>query len=124
MFCGLGYLKGAHPPGIQNDEKKYFQATHYVFYAHAKAVEIYKQLEQYGEIGITHVFLPAYSVDDKKENILAATHANEYETFWYYDPILKGEYPSYVSTAIKRKRMDPKLDERRARYIKKKCRKQ
>ena len=39
MFCGLGYLKGAHPPGIQNDEKKYFQATHYVFYAHAKAVE-------------------------------------------------------------------------------------
>ena len=56
MFCGLGYLKGAHPPGIQNDVPKYFQATHYVFYAHAKTVAVYKQLKQYGEIGITHVF--------------------------------------------------------------------
>ena len=67
MFCGLGYLKGAHPPGIQNDVPKYFQATHYVFYAHAKTVAVYKRLKQYGEIGITHVFLPAYSVDDQKK---------------------------------------------------------
>ncbi|PKG22878.1 GH1 family beta-glucosidase [Niallia nealsonii] len=107
MFCGLGYLKGAHPPGIQNDEKKYFQATHYVFYAHAKAVEVYKKLNQYGEIGITHVFLPAYSVDEKQENIVAARHANEYETFWYYDPILKGQYPSYVVEQLEQKGWTP-----------------
>lgn len=107
MFCGLGYLKGAHPPGIQNDEKKYFQATHYVFYAHAKAVEVYKELRQYGEIGITHVFLPAYSVDDKQENVIAAQHANEYETFWYYDPILKGTYPTYVVEQLKEKGWTP-----------------
>ncbi|HHT7235138.1 MULTISPECIES: glycoside hydrolase family 1 protein [Bacillus] len=107
MFCGLGYLKGAHPPGIQNDVPKYFQATHYVFYAHAKTVAVYKQLKQYGEIGITHVFLPAYSVDDQKENILAANHANEYETYWYYDPVLKGEYPSYVVQQLKEKGWTP-----------------
>lgn len=107
MFCGLGYLKGAHPPGIQNDEKKYFQATHNVFYAHAKAVEAYKKLKQYGEIGITHVFLPAYSVDRNKDNLKAAQHANEYETFWYYDPILKGEYPSYVVKQLEEKGWTP-----------------
>ena len=107
MFCGLGYLKGAHPPGIQNDEKKYFQATHNVFYAHAMAVESYKRLKQYGEIGITHVFLPAYSVEDTEENLNAARHANEYETNWYYDPILKGEYPSYVVKQLERKGWTP-----------------
>lgn len=96
VFCSLGYLAGAHPPAIVGDVNKYFQATHNVFLAHAKSIELYKSLKQYGEIGITHVFSPAFSVDDKEENILAAKHANELELNWYYDPILKGEYPKYV----------------------------
>lgn len=96
VFCSLGYLAGAHPPAIVGDVNKYFQATHNVFLAHAKSIELYKSLKQYGEIGITHVFSPAFSVDDKEENVLAAKHANELELNWYYDPILKGEYPKYV----------------------------
>lgn len=100
VFCGLGYLAGAHPPAIVGDLNKYFQATHNVFLAHAKSVESYKKLKQYGEIGITHVFSPAFSIDDKEENILAANHANEIDTHWFYDPILKGEYPKYVVDII------------------------
>ena len=101
VFCSLGYLAGAHPPAIVGDKDRYFQATHNVFLAHAKAIELYKSLKQYGEIGITHVFSPAFSVDDKEENILAAKHANELELNWYYDPILKGEYPKYVVENLK-----------------------
>lgn len=100
VFCGLGYLAGAHPPAIVGDFNKYFQATHNVFLAHAKSVDLYKKLKQYGEIGITHVFSPAFSIDDKEENILAANHANEIDTHWFYDPILKGEYPKYVVDII------------------------
>ncbi|MBS5884725.1 MAG: GH1 family beta-glucosidase [Clostridium sp.] len=100
VFCGLGYLAGAHPPAIVGDLNKYFQATHNVFLAHAKSVELYKKLKQYGEIGITHVFSPAFSIDDKEENILAANHANEIDMHWFYDPILKGEYPKYVVDII------------------------
>lgn len=100
VFCGLGYLAGAHPPAIVGDLNKYFQATHNVFLAHAKSVELYKTLKQYGEIGITHVFSPAFSIDDKEENILAAEHANKIDTHWFYDPILKGEYPEYVVDLI------------------------
>lgn len=96
VFCGLGYLAGAHPPAIVGDINKYFQSTHNVFLAHAKSIEVYKLLKQYGEIGITHVFSPAFSVDEKEKNILAAKHANELELNWFYDPILKGEYPKYV----------------------------
>lgn len=107
MFCKLGYITGAHPPGKINAQKEYFDATHNVFVAHAKAVKKYKELKQYGEIGITHVFNPAFSVDDKEENLIAASHANYYETFWYYDPILKGEYPEYVVNDLKNKGLTP-----------------
>ncbi len=96
VFCSLGYLAGAHPPAIINDKEKYFQATHNVFTAHSLAVTNYKRLKQYGEIGITHVFSPAFSVDNNEDNLFEANHANAYGIHWYYDPILKGEYPEYV----------------------------
>ncbi len=107
VFCALGYLAGAHPPGIVNDPKKYFLATHNVFLAHARAVMDYKKLRQFGEIGITHVFSPAFSADDREENQWAAEHANEYEMKWYFDPVLKGEYPSYVLEQIEEKGWTP-----------------
>lgn len=96
VFCSLGYLSGAHPPGIKGDVKKYFQAVHNVFYTHAKTVLEYKKLKQYGEIGISNVFSPCFSIDEKEENLFAANHANIYNTHWYYDPILLGEYPTYA----------------------------
>ena len=96
VFCGSGYLAGAHPPGIQNDVKKYFQAIHNVFYAHACAVLEYKKLDLFGEIGLSNVFSPAFPVTDGHEDTLAAIHANEYGTHWFYDPILHGKYPEYV----------------------------
>lgn len=96
VFTALGYLAGAHPPGIKNDPKKFFQATHNVFTAHAKAVKLYKSMRQFGEIGITHVFSPAFSIDDKEENIEATYHANQHGINWFYDPVLKGHYPEYV----------------------------
>ena len=96
VFCNLGYLAGAHPPGIQNDPKKYFQAIHNVFYTHAQTVIAYKKLNQFGEIGLSHVFSPAFSVDDSEENHFATEHANQFNLNWFYDPILLGKYPEYV----------------------------
>lgn len=118
VFCGHGYLAGAHPPGIVNDPKKYFQATHNVFTSHAKAVESYKELRQYGEIGITHVFSPAFSIDDNPENIQAAYHSNQYDTAWYYDPVLKGSYPDYVIKKLNENGWTPDWTEEELNVIK------
>lgn len=107
IFCGHGYLLGAHPPGISNDPKKYFQATHNVFTAHARAVSDYKKMKQFGEIGITHVFNPAFSIDNHAENEKATYHANQYSTAWYYDPILLGTYPEYVVKQLAEKGWTP-----------------
>ncbi|MGX9419161.1 glycoside hydrolase family 1 protein [Vibrio sp. WJH972] len=101
VFCSLGYMRGAHPPGIQNDPKKYFQATHNVFYAHARAVIEYKKLNLFGEIGISHVFNPAFAVDNSEENLFAQEHANKFKMNWYFDPILLGKYPEYVVKQLK-----------------------
>ncbi|WP_204599937.1 family 1 glycosylhydrolase [Clostridium pascui] len=46
VFCGLGYLNGAHPVGADIGPKNYFNATHNVFVAHARAVGAYKKLRQ------------------------------------------------------------------------------
>lgn len=118
VFCSNGYLTAAHPPAIENDPKKYFTATHNVFLAHAKSVSAYKQLRQYGEIGITHVFNPAFSVDDTEENKLAEYHANQYNLNWYYDPILKGKYPEYVVNTLKEKGWEPDWNEDELEIIK------
>lgn len=96
VFCVLGYLAGAHPPGIKGDVKKYFQAIHNVFYTHARVVIDYKKLNQFGEIGISNVFSPCFGVDDSEDNMFAEKHATAYNTHWFYDPILLGQYPEYV----------------------------
>ncbi|MGJ8581409.1 MAG: glycoside hydrolase family 1 protein [Psychromonas sp.] len=107
VFCNLGYLAGAHPPGIQNDPKKYFQAIHNVFYTHAQTVIAYKKLNQFGEIGLSHVFSPAFSVDDSEENQFATEHANQFNLNWFYDPILLGKYPEYVVKQLKAEGNEP-----------------
>ena len=111
IFCSLGYLTGAHPPGIEGDVKGYFQTTHNVFVAHARAVELFKQSGHTGEIGITHVFNPAFSIDDAEENKFAEMHANAYATHWFYDPILKGEYPEYVVNGLNEQGLLPDMTE-------------
>lgn len=111
IFCSLGYLTGAHPPGIEGDVKGYFQTTHNVFVAHARAVELFKQNGHTGEIGITHVFNPAFSIDDAEENKFAEMHANAYATHWFYDPILKGEYPEYVVNGLHEQGLLPEMTE-------------
>ena len=118
VFTTLGYLSGAHPPGIKNDPKKYFQATHNVFTAHAKAVISYKNMKQFGEIGITHVFSPSFSIDNSEENIKATEHANQYGINWYYDPVLKGNYPEYVVKQLEENNWTPDWTEQELNIIK------
>lgn len=118
VFCSLGYLAGAHPPGIKNDPKKYFQATHNIFYTHARVIWEYKKLKQFGEIGLSHVFGPAFSVDNNPNNLFAQEHANAFGIDWYYDPILKGEYPKYVVECLEKMDILPTWTEEELKLIK------
>ena len=46
--------------------------------------------------GIVLNFTPAYAVDDKNENILAASFADDYYNQWYIKPIFDGKYPEIL----------------------------
>ncbi len=107
VFCRHGYLTGAHPPGIVGDIKSYFAATHNVLTAHAKSVLAYHKRRQYGEIGITHVFSPAFPAEQTPEHIAATEHANLMDTYWFYDPVLKGEYPQAAVDYLQREQYLP-----------------
>lgn len=102
VFIRHGYIYGAHPPGRINQFKEYYQAVHNVFLTHAKAVLHYKEtLNLHGDIGITHVFAPSFPVDDQEGNIKAADHVWLTDTWFYYDPILKGQYPQKLLDILK-----------------------
>lgn len=88
------------------------------FTAHAKAVQNYKEMRQFGEIGITHVFSPAFSIDDAEENIKATYHANKHDINWYYDPVLKGNYPEYVVKQLEKNGWTPDWTEAELSVIK------
>lgn len=97
VFSTHGYKTALHPPGVR-DEKRALDVSHTVFLAHAKAVILYKELVKAGkvidgEIGITHVLNPSYPASDKAEDIRACAIAEGQHFYWYYDPVLKGEYP-------------------------------
>ncbi len=102
-FTRFGYITGAHPPGLRNCQEKYFVAVHNVMVAHAKAVVLYKSLKQYGEIGITHAFAPAFAADEKISSKEAVIHANYFEVFLFFDPALKGIYPTYCVDILEKR---------------------
>lgn len=98
VFCELGYKLGIHPPG-QRDELKALTAENNVFVAHAKSVLLYKELVNKksiiaGEIGITHVITPVYAASDDPKDLRGCNIAEGQRFNWFYDPVLKGDYPN------------------------------
>lgn len=93
VFTGHGYLTGMHPPGVHNP-KRAIQACHHVFLAHAKAVASFRSMGIAGEIGFVNVMQPHDPISNAPEDIAACELADDCFTHWFFDPVLKGEYPA------------------------------
>lgn len=91
-FIMSGYLVGNFPPEV-TDPKRFIQVTHNVHVAHAKVVSEFRKIVPDGKIGIANVLDPMYPASDKDEDIKACEFAESCYTHWFYDPVLKGEYP-------------------------------
>ena len=117
-FLRFGYITGAHPPGLKNDQKGFFEALHHVMTAHAEAVVLYKSKKQYGEIGFSHGFAPNYAASDSDSDKEAENHANHFETFMYLDPVFKGEYPEYCLKSLEERKLLFHISDEEASVIK------
>ena len=91
----LGHWLGVHAPGMK-DFITALQVSHHLLLSHGKAVQAYRELGLKGEIGITLNMAYHYPGTDAPEDFEATKRAQEHIIHWFADPILKGEYPSYL----------------------------
>ena len=99
-FIMLGYRDSLHPPGVR-DERRAVEVSHIVNLAHAKTVLEYRTLVRKGRIvdgiiGIAHVLLPGFPASEEEQDIRACEFYEGLDFHWFYDPVLKGEYPETI----------------------------
>ncbi len=70
--------------------------SHHVMLAHARAVQIYRELQLDGRIGITLSISPAYPATTSQNDSAAAYVADGLHNRWFLDPVLKGSYPDDI----------------------------
>ena len=96
-FCSayLGYEIGVHAPGIKGRENGK-KAAHHLLLAHGLAMSVLTKNSPNSHNGIVLNFTPAYPVDSKSDNIIAASFADDYFNQWYIKPIFDSKYPEIM----------------------------
>lgn len=92
----LGYGHGVFAPGKRSNDYPYI-AGHHLLLAHAKAVEVYRnvfQESQKGRIGMTNNCDWREPLTDSPEDKAAAERALEFFLAWFADPLYRGDYPA------------------------------
>lgn len=96
-----GYLYDFHYPNVR-DGKRATQVAFNTMLASAKAVEVYKNLNQDGKIGIILNLTPSYPRSTENEEDLKAAHiADLFFNRSFLDPSVKGEFPSDLVQLLK-----------------------
>jgi 6-phospho-beta-glucosidase len=93
MFVGLGYERGAHPPGV-TDRRRMQAANHHASLANATAITSFRELVPGGLIGPSFAYTPAYAASPAAADVLAAENAEEYLSHWWMDVYAWGRYPA------------------------------
>ena len=89
-FAGYGY--GVFAPGIA-DYSQAYQAAHHLLLAHGKAVQVFRQGDYKGEVGIVIDFQHFQPASDGQADRAACQRARESSELLFADPLFKGEYP-------------------------------
>ena len=96
-----GYLYDFHYPNVK-DGKRAVQVAFNTMLASAKAVEVYKNLNQDGKIGIILNLTPSYPRSTENEEDVKAAHiADLFFNRSFLDPSVKGEFPSDLVQLLK-----------------------
>ncbi|WP_281886007.1 GH1 family beta-glucosidase [Paenibacillus sp. YYML68] len=92
----LSNYLGVHAPG-KKDLQTAVTVAHHLLVAHGQAVMKFRELGADGEIGIAPnvTWLDPYS--DRQEDVDAARREVGWFVEWFFDPLFKGEYPSFMT---------------------------
>lgn len=103
-YCG--HAENIHAPGFA-DNAMAVRVSHHLNLAHAKAVQVFRQLNQKGEIGITLNLTPSYPSVVAAEDKAAAFSADGFSNRWFLDPVLQGKYPDDMLQLFQEKLQAP-----------------
>ena len=91
----LGHLAGVLAPGIRSHEVN-ARVIHHLLLAHGKAVEMFRELDMPGEIGITNANTAYEPYDESSEHLAACELARDFDSRLFHDPIYGRGYPASV----------------------------
>jgi beta-glucosidase len=98
-YCAswLGYGLGIHAPGRTNAEDA-LAAAHHLLLSHGLAVAAIRREARCAEVGIVVDSWPAHPATDDPADAAAAWAADGVRNRWFFDALLRGEYPADVTS--------------------------
>ncbi|MEW8987109.1 MAG: glycoside hydrolase family 1 protein, partial [Bacillus sp. (in: firmicutes)] len=103
-----GYLYDFHYPNEVNFGKAVQVAFHSIL-ASARAIKVYKELNQGGKIGIILNLTPSYPRSQNPADIKASVLADAFFNRSFLDPSVKGEFPEELVQILKAEGFMPKI---------------
>ena len=102
-FCSswLGYGIGLHAPGGKSPADA-LAAAHHVLLSHGLAVAAIRQQAPQADVGIIVDSWPVHPATDDPADVAAAWAADGVRNRWFFDAILRGEYPPDVLARFER----------------------
>ncbi|MCI1857060.1 MAG: 6-phospho-beta-galactosidase [Sporolactobacillus sp.] len=94
------YITGTFPPQEHFDFSKAFQCEHNFNLAHARAVNLFKEMKCKGEIGIIHALQTVYPASDSSEDQHAAALQDALDNRFLLDGTLAGKYSDHTLKLI------------------------
>lgn len=94
------YIGGNFPPNHHFDVSSAIQAEHNELLAHARVVNLFKEMGCKGRIGLIHVIQPVYPITDTPENLHAAALQDAFINRFLLDGTFLGEYSDETMALI------------------------
>lgn len=103
-----GYLYDFHYPNKKNP-KLAMQVAYNIILAHAKVVNIYKDMNLKGKIGVILNLTPSYPRSNSAEDLEAAEMADLFFNKSFLDPMVKGYFPEKLCKVLKEHNLLPEI---------------
>ncbi|MCP4674559.1 MAG: beta-glucosidase [Deltaproteobacteria bacterium] len=106
----MGYLYGEHAPGRRGKFIQFLKAAHNLNLAHGKALERIRHISEHSIVGISNVTSAIYpAVAGEGERAVDTAHQFVNELFMM--PLIKGEYPPFITKLMRWLNKDYSLDD-------------
>ena len=91
----LGYLEGAHAPGLR-DWRAALPAAHHLLLSHGRSVPIIRANVPGASVGITIDCRPTVPASSDPADLAAQRHFDGFRNRWFFDPVFGRGYPEDI----------------------------